>query len=69
MLLLPLLLLFVGKTCLVIAHRLSTIRSADVIAVMANGAVVETGTFDTLIARPNGVFQKLAHRQQVLQQP
>ncbi|RDB61777.1 thiamine ABC transporter permease [Gordonibacter sp. 28C] len=38
-----------GRTTLVIAHRLSTIRSADLIAVVEDGAVVEQGTHDELL--------------------
>jgi ABC-type multidrug transport system fused ATPase/permease subunit len=34
----------------VIAHRLSTIRDADLILVMNEGAIVEQGTHDTLMA-------------------
>ena len=44
-----------GVTRVVIAHRLSTIRSADIIAFMREGEVVETGTHDVclrLIASP-----------------
>ncbi|WP_407345815.1 ABC transporter ATP-binding protein [Pengzhenrongella phosphoraccumulans] len=40
----------VGRTSFVIAHRLSTIRDADVILVMDEGAIVEQGTHDQLIA-------------------
>jgi subfamily B ATP-binding cassette protein MsbA len=39
-----------GKTSLVIAHRLSTIRRADIILVIKEGAVVERGSHDELIA-------------------
>ena len=38
-----------GRTTLVIAHRLSTIRSADLIAVVEDGVVVEQGTHDELL--------------------
>lgn len=38
-------------TRVVIAHRLSTIRNADVILVLDEGAIVERGTHDELIAR------------------
>ncbi|WNS45215.1 ABC transporter ATP-binding protein [Paenibacillus sp. MMS20-IR301] len=39
-----------GKTSFVIAHRLSTIRSADIILVMKNGTIIETGTHEELLA-------------------
>lgn len=40
-----------GRTTLVIAHRLSTIRNADLIHVMQDGEVVESGTHDELIVK------------------
>ena len=39
-----------GRTSFVIAHRLSTIKDADLILVMRDGAIVEQGTHDELLA-------------------
>ncbi|MGL5296604.1 MAG: ABC transporter ATP-binding protein [Culicoidibacterales bacterium] len=39
-----------GRTSFVIAHRLSTIKNADVIFVMKDGDIIETGSHDELIA-------------------
>lgn len=46
------------RTTIVIAHRLSTIKSADIICVMDKGAIIETGTHDTLM-KLNGKYKKL----------
>lgn len=43
--------LFQGRTSLVIAHRLSTIQKADLIVVMEQGRIVETGTHAELILK------------------
>ena len=47
-----------GRTTLVIAHRLSTIADADLIYVLADGRVVESGTHAELIARQD-LYAKL----------
>ncbi|MFC8447814.1 ABC transporter ATP-binding protein [Kitasatospora sp. NPDC057223] len=47
-----------GRTSFVIAHRLSTIRDADVILVMEDGAIVEQGSHDDLIA-VGGAYARL----------
>jgi subfamily B ATP-binding cassette protein MsbA len=47
------------KTSVVIAHRLSTIRRACCIYVVQDGGIVESGTHDELLARPDGVYHKL----------
>lgn len=42
--------LMAGRTTFVIAHRLSTVKNADCIMVLENGAIIERGTHDELIA-------------------
>lgn len=46
------------RTAFVIAHRLSTIRDADLILVMEDGAIVEQGTHDQLLAA-HGAYRRL----------
>ncbi|RXN22977.1 bile salt export pump [Labeo rohita] len=46
-----------GRTCIVIAHRLSTIQSADIIAVMSQGMVIEKGTHEELMARKAAYYK------------
>lgn len=50
------------KTCFVIAHRLSTIQNADLILVVNDGNIVETGTHDELMEK-GGFYQKLYEAQ------
>ena len=54
--------LMTKRTVLVIAHRLSTVQSADVIAVLEDGAISMTGTHDELAVR-GGLYQKLVRLQ------
>ena len=50
------------RTSFVIAHRLSTIRDADLILVMEDGAIVEQGTHDELLAA-DGAYAALYNSQ------
>ncbi|OMO52757.1 hypothetical protein COLO4_37004 [Corchorus olitorius] len=54
----------IGRTTIIIAHRLSTIRNADLIAVVQNGQVMETGSHDELIENENGHYTQLVQLQQ-----
>jgi len=48
-----------NRTTLVIAHRLATVKQADQVVVLDQGRVVETGTHDELLGRPDGLYQYL----------
>ena len=52
-----------NRTSLIIAHRLSTIRSADQILVMEHGKIVEAGTHEILMAKKQGIYQKMVKLQ------
>ncbi|GHU08018.1 ABC transporter [Spirochaetia bacterium] len=50
------------KTCFVIAHRLSTIKNADIILVMENGEIAESGSHKSLL-ESDGVYASLYRSQ------
>ncbi|WP_024515729.1 glucan ABC transporter ATP-binding protein/ permease [Bradyrhizobium sp. Tv2a-2] len=56
-----------GRTTFVIAHRLSTIRNATRILLFESGRVIESGTFDELVAK-GGRFTELARAQFMVQE-
>lgn len=51
-----------GRTTFVIAHRLSTIKNADIILVMNEGDIIESGNHETLL-KQNGFYAKLYNSQ------
>lgn len=53
----------VGRTTIIIAHRLSTIRNADLIAVVQDGEIRETGSHHDLIQDQNSLYSILVHLQ------
>ncbi len=54
-----------GRTTLIITHRLAAIRDADLIVVLDQGRIVETGRHDELVAR-GGLYARLWARQQLV---
>ncbi|XP_008804465.2 ABC transporter B family member 19-like [Phoenix dactylifera] len=58
--------LMVGRTTVVVAHRLSTIRNVDMIAVIQQGQIVETGTHEELLAKgTSGAYASLIRFQEM----
>ena len=51
-----------GRTSFIVAHRLSTVMGADVILVMRDGRIVESGKHSELLAR-NGFYAELYNSQ------
>jgi ATP-binding cassette subfamily B protein len=54
--------LMAGRTSFIIAHRLSTIRNADIILVMDEGDIVESGKHEELLER-GGFYAQLYYSQ------
>lgn len=54
--------LTVGRTSFVIAHRLSTIKNADLILVMKDGDIIESGSHEELLAG-GGFYAELYNSQ------
>ena len=48
-----------GRTVIVIAHRLSSVRQAHRIVVLDAGRLVESGSHDTLVKKPGGIYAHL----------
>ena len=48
-----------GRTVIIIAHRLATVRHCNRIIGMKDGRILEEGTHDTLLARPDGLYAHL----------
>jgi ATP-binding cassette subfamily B protein len=55
-----------SRTTIIVSHRVSTVRSADQILVLDDGAILERGTHDQLVAR-NGMYAEL-YRKQLLEE-
>jgi ATP-binding cassette subfamily B protein len=47
-----------GRTSFIIAHRLSTIRNADLVLVLHNHRIVESGTHEQLLGNPGGFYAR-----------
>ncbi|NLJ90045.1 MAG: ABC transporter ATP-binding protein [Clostridiales bacterium] len=56
-----------GKTTIIIAHRISTIQNSDLIIVMEEGKIKESGSHDELLEQ-RGIYWKIYNRQQLEKQ-
>ena len=53
-----------GRTTVLVGHRLSTVHDSSGVAVIQNGRVVEIGSHDKLIGKPESVYKRLVSLQQ-----
>lgn len=53
---------YIGKTIVIVAHRLSTVQNADLIIVMNDGLIIESGNHLSLIAK-KGAYYELVRNQ------
>jgi ATP-binding cassette subfamily B protein len=53
-----------GRTVLIVSHRVSSVKDADAIVVLDDGAIVERGTHETLLAK-GGYYADLYRRQTI----
>jgi subfamily B ATP-binding cassette protein MsbA len=53
-----------NRTSIIVAHRLSTIKNADVILVIDNGKIIESGSHQELVNK-EGLYNKLINMQNV----
>ena len=51
--------LMIGRTTFIIAHRLSTVRHSDLILVMKDGKIIESGNHDELMNKKDGEYNRL----------
>ena len=58
-----------NRTLIVIAHRLSTIQDADIICVLEDGALAESGTHWELLNRPGGRYSELVAKMSTANPP
>lgn len=55
-----------GRTSFIIAHRLNTIRHADIVLVMKEGQIVESGTQQQLLQNRNGIYANMLKQTGIL---
>jgi len=55
------------RTIIIVSHRISALKNSDLIYVMDDGHVVDSGTHDALLSRKEGLYARLAKLQQMEQ--